>query len=55
VARWQAVSSSGAVVATRKRAGFETRIDLPAGSATTGLTVRALDARGDLLATVKAL
>ena len=54
VARWQVVSSSGAVVATQKWAGFETRIDVPAGSATTGLTVRALDAHGDVLATVKA-
>jgi Arylsulfotransferase (ASST) len=55
VARWQVVSA-GKVVATQRWAGFETRIDVDAAVAGTGpLTVRALDARGHVLATSAAV
>jgi hypothetical protein len=47
VARWQ-VLAAGSVVATAPRSGFETRIALTGGAD----TVRALDAKGRVLATV---
>ena len=53
VARWQALAqdASGglAPLATAKRTGFETRIDVPAGAS--AFAVRALDADGEVLAT----
>jgi hypothetical protein len=47
VARWQALAG-GKVIATAARTGFETRIAVPGGAE----SVRALDARGHVLATV---
>jgi hypothetical protein len=54
VARWQVVDAqSGEALATAGREGFETRIDVTGGA--TSFAVRALDAKGKVLATSAAV